>query len=166
MARITEDIKEKIVTEWKLGKSQNDLAKIYGVSKGTVNKLCKGVDRNLEQLVNKQVEINQSLTTLNDREMTAFRNDVDEKTRHLVFFSNSAINGQKLANDVLDHVTKRFSNSEGDKDKDEILGKALATAKEHSIITKNNKETVVGKEDNAPKESQSSFVIRTVSSRD
>lgn len=128
MARITEDLKERVITDWKKGVSQNDLAKIYDISKGTVNKWCKGVEQTIAPLVNAQVQINQNLAQLNDREMTAFRDEVTERCKHIELFTSSAIKGQHLANKLLDSAT------------------SLGEVKTHSSITRNYREAALGKE--------------------
>lgn len=128
MARQTNaELKEKVVTDWKKGVSQNDLAKMYGISKGTVNNWCKGVSQIIEPLVNAQVKINQELTNLTDRELTAFRNEVEERTKHLMFFTNSALKNQQLANRKLTQDAP------------------ITDLEAHSRITARNKETVLGK---------------------
>ena len=43
MARLTDEIRAKIVDDFHLGKSQNWLATQYEVSPATINKLCKGL---------------------------------------------------------------------------------------------------------------------------
>lgn len=130
MARQTnEELKEKVVTDWKKGVSQNDLVKIYGVSKGTVNNWCKGVPQIIEPLVTAQVQINQELAKLTDRELTAFRNDVEEKTKHIMFFTNSALRNQQMANQALESAEEL----------------SLPLIESHARITAKNKETVVGK---------------------
>lgn len=44
MAKLTDDLKQRIIADWKAGVSQNQLAKRYDVSPATINKLCKFVD--------------------------------------------------------------------------------------------------------------------------
>ena len=130
MARKTnEELKEKVVTDWKKGVSQNDLVKIYGVSKGTVNNWCKGVPQTIEPLVTAQVQINQELANLTDRELTAFKSEVEDRTKHIIFFTNSALRNQHKANHALEAA-------------DEL---SLPLIESHARITAKNKETVIGK---------------------
>lgn len=145
MARLTDELKQTIVAEWKNGTSQNDLAKIYGVSKGTVNKYCKGVEQSIVPLVNAQVQINQHLNELNERERSLFNETVTEQTKHLIYFQNSALKGQQLANDALDYVTDRYNNADTS-EKEEMTGQAMLVAKEHANLTVKNKESVLGKQ--------------------
>lgn len=50
MAKLNDDLKNKILADWKAGISQNQLAKRYDVSPATINKLCKGIEQsNIEQ---------------------------------------------------------------------------------------------------------------------
>jgi len=45
MAKLTDEIKERIIADYNVGKSQNWLAKKYELSPATINKLCKGIVR-------------------------------------------------------------------------------------------------------------------------
>lgn len=136
MAKLTQDLKDKMLRDWKLGKSQNDIVKTYGVSKGSVNKLCKGVEQSIQPLVTAQADINQKLTELNELEMTAFRDSVTERTKHLIYFQNSALKNQKLANKIIEEK----ENSDGED------GLNMSMLESHARTTARNKETVLGKE--------------------
>ena len=59
--------------------------------------------------------------------VNAIVNAVDERTRHLIFFTNSALKNQNLANKKL---TENMP---------------IAELESHSRITARNKETVIGK---------------------
>ena len=43
MAKLTDDLKDKILSDFHIGKSQNWLATNYNLSPATINKLCKGL---------------------------------------------------------------------------------------------------------------------------
>ena len=43
MAKLTDELKDKILSDFHIGKSQNWLATNYNLSPATVNKLCKGL---------------------------------------------------------------------------------------------------------------------------
>lgn len=43
MAKLTDDLKDKIISDFHIGKSQNWLATNYNLSPATINKLCKGL---------------------------------------------------------------------------------------------------------------------------
>ena len=145
MARLTEEQREQIVDRWRCGESQNSIAKRFPISVATVNKLCKGVPQDNVDLVNAQVFINQELSSKVNNEVNTINQVVDERTRHLIFFQNSALKGQKLANDALDYIVDRYNNADDD-EKEELTGKAMYVAKEHSTVTNKNKETVLGKQ--------------------
>ena len=62
MARLPEKERQerdnKVIADWKAGVSQNQLAKRYGVSPATINKLCKGVEQTNVDIVNARIEVN------------------------------------------------------------------------------------------------------------
>lgn len=45
MAKLTDTLREKIISDFNIGKSQNWLAREYELSPATINKLCKGVEQ-------------------------------------------------------------------------------------------------------------------------
>ncbi len=129
MARLKKDEKEKILADWKTGHfSQNKLARKYDVSPATINKLCKGVKQENASLVNTQVALNVELSEKSEYEVNSIHLAVEERTKHLIFFQNSALRNQKLANEKLSEHS----------DLNEI--------KAHADITQKNKQTVLGKD--------------------
>lgn len=89
--RISAETKQEIIALWKAGQSQNYLADKFGVSVGTVNKLCKNTPQENADLVNAQVIINKEVSTKNEYEMNAIHSVVNEKTKHVQFFDNAAV---------------------------------------------------------------------------
>lgn len=118
----------KILALWKAGKSQNQLALEFEVSPSIINKLCKGVPQDNVNIVNAQVSINTLLHDKSEYEVNAIHNEVEERTRHLIFFKNSALRNQQLANAQINELTK------------------IQDLESHSRLTKNNKDTVLGKD--------------------
>ena len=43
MAKLTDKIRERILADFNIGKSQNWLANEYELSPATINKICKGL---------------------------------------------------------------------------------------------------------------------------
>lgn len=81
MAKITDDIKHKIVADWKAGISQNQLAKKYDVSPATINKLCKGIEQSNIELVNSQIAILTELKSKSEYEVNSIHSVVNEQLR-------------------------------------------------------------------------------------
>jgi hypothetical protein len=133
MARLTDEMRERIVNLWRCGESQNSLAKRFPVSVATINKLCKGVPQDNAEIVNAQVQINQLLSQKVNTEVNAINQMVEEKTVLGKFFRDSAVKNQHLSNNKIDDL-----NSSGD-------GLSLNDLEAHSRITARNKETVLGK---------------------
>ncbi len=124
MAKVSEKLKEKILAYYKAGISQRKLAIKYKLSPATINKICKDVIQENEHLVNAQVAINTQLATKSEQEVNAIKEIVNKKTKHLLYFQNSALKNQKKANDILDATFD------------------LEGLERHSRITARNKETV------------------------
>ncbi len=82
MAKITDDIKFKILADWKVGYSQNQLAKNYNVSPATINKICKGIEQDNINLVNSQVSVITALKDKSEYEVNSIDKKVNEEVRH------------------------------------------------------------------------------------
>jgi hypothetical protein len=129
MAKITDETQELILTEHKTGKfSQRELAKRYKLGLGTINKICKGVEQSLKDTIAKGTQYNTELATLSEVERATVKDVVSDNVKALMFFSNSAIKNQNLADKIL------------------AESKNLNDLETHSRITARNKETVLGKE--------------------
>ena len=129
MTKITDETQELILAEHKTGKfSQRELAKRYKLGLGTINKICKGVEQNLKDTIAKGTQYNTELATLSEVERATVKDVVSDNVKALMFFSNSAIKNQNLADKIL------------------AESKNLNDLETHSRITARNKETVLGKE--------------------
>jgi len=84
--------KDELLADWKTGKySERDLASKYRISPATVHKNVTGVDKSIAPLISAQVEINQQIAELSEQELSRFKQEVDERTKHIMFFNNAAI---------------------------------------------------------------------------
>ena len=141
MPRIIYD-KDKIIADWKTDKyTERSLADKHGVSKATVHNIVKGVEKSIAQLVTKQVAINQEVAKLNNHEITKFKEEVDERTRLLQFFSDAAQTNVKIA---IDKITEETSQAEHRMLADTILkGREAALGKQpDTAIQINNSQPV------------------------
>lgn len=128
MARLTDEKRAKIIDEFHLGKSQNQLALEYEVSPATINKLCKGVTPKYKDKVNIASAIKSEVLQESKFLSECFDKEVNRRTQHLLLFQDSALRNQKKANDMLD------------------LTDDMKDIESHARITKTNKETVLGKD--------------------
>ena len=91
MARLTDDQRERILAEFHVGTSQNELAKRFEVSPATINKLCKGIEPKNVDKVNALTRINTELAGQSEYEVNAIHSEVAERTKHIQFFNSAAI---------------------------------------------------------------------------
>lgn len=97
MARLTDQQREHILAEFHIGRSQNELAKKYEVSPATINKLCKGVVPKHLENVNTLTRINTELAGESEYQVNAIHKEVDERTKHIQFFTSAAIKNVQQA---------------------------------------------------------------------
>ena len=129
MARLSEEDKEKILADFHTGHfSQRELAKRYGVSVATINKMTKGLKPKNEHKVNTLVSVNRELAEQSEHEVNSVYKVVDERVKHLLYFSDTALRNQKLANEKISEESELYD------------------LKLHSEITAKNKQTVLGKD--------------------
>jgi len=128
MAKITEDLKQRILAQFHIGKSQNWLATEYEVSPATINKICKGLTPKYKEKVNTVSAIQSEVLQESEYLSEYFDKEVNKRTQHLLLFQNSALRNQQKANEILD-ITDDIKDLEA-----------------HARITKTNKETVLGKD--------------------
>lgn len=128
MAKITDEIRAKILDEFHLGKSQNWLANEYEVSPATINKICKGVAPKYKEKVNIVSSIKSEILQESKFLSECFDKEVNTRTQYLLLFQNSALKNQAKANELLE------------------LTEDMKDIESHSRLTKTNKETVLGKD--------------------
>lgn len=128
MAKITEDLKQRILAQFHIGKSQNWLATEYEVSPATINKICKGLTPKYKEKVNTVSAIQSEVLQESEYLSEYFDKEVNKRTQHLLLFQNSALRNQQKANEILD-ITDDIKDLEA-----------------HARLTKTNKETVLGKD--------------------
>lgn len=129
MAKITSEIKEKILADFHTGAyTARQLGDKYGVSHVTIIKITKGLVPKNKEKVTALIAIKSELAEQNYQEVTSVNEVVDEATKHLIFFKNAALRNQKKADEMLE------------------MSGTISDIEAHSRITARNKETVLGKE--------------------
>ena len=149
MAKITDETQELILAEHKTGKfSQRELAKRYKLGLGTINKICKGVEQSLKSTIAKGTEYLTELSDLNEYEREAVTQAVSDNARAIIFFKQTAIKNQIMANRLLNEASD------------------LSDIELHGRITARNKETMLGKNYELQEQGSTSAVTQIVIRRD
>lgn len=123
---LSDSVTKDIIADWRTGAfSQQKLADKHKVSKGVVNKLCKGVEQDTASIVTAGVSYKLGLSAHDDRNVTAVTAVVDERTKHIQFFTNAAIQNVSEAmemkcEDQNDHKSRADTILKG---KEAVLGK-------------------------------------------
>lgn len=125
--------KVELLADWKTGKyTERDIASKYRISPATAHKLVTGVSKSISPLISKQVEINQELATMNEHEVSKFKQEVDERSKHIQFFTEAAVKNVKAAVDkIVDTTSQAEHRMLADtilKGRETVLGKAPETA--------------------------------------
>lgn len=115
MAKLTDDLKDKILSDFHIGKSQNWLATNYNLSPATINKLCKGLIPKYKEKVNTIVSIKSELSNESEYQVFTFDKEVNEQLRlkNLVFKATEKV--IKKAIDIIDSgkVTDKLNVGDG-----------------------------------------------------
>lgn len=86
------DIAATVIAQWRTGKySQQALADKHSVSKGAVNKLCKGVEQDVTAIVTAGIQYQQGLAQHDDRIVTAVTDVVNEAVKRQEWLNNAAL---------------------------------------------------------------------------
>jgi len=129
MARLTDEQREHIIADFHTGVySNNELAKKYNTSHTTINKIVKGLEAKNASIVSSQISAQTHLSTQSFKEVSAVETAVNDRTKHLIYFQDSALENQLRGNELLKSATE--------------MKDVLA----HSTLTGKNKETVLGKD--------------------
>lgn len=102
--KIHPEIADEIKADWRTGQySQGQLAEKHTVSNGLINKLCKGVEKDLESTVNDGIRYKSKLCKSDKITVNAVEKIVDERTKDTMFFNNAQ---RQLANIGLALISK------------------------------------------------------------
>jgi hypothetical protein len=106
---ISKAVSDAILIDWRIGRlSQRELADKHKVSAGLVNKICKGVEQDVAPIVNAQVQVNQALSSHDERMVNAVHEAVDEIGRMQKFFRGA---NMLVANTVAAKVKREGQNA-------------------------------------------------------
>ena len=95
---LNDDKVSRIVADWRTGAfSQQDLADKHKVSKGSVNKLCKGVEQDMTAIVTAGIQYQSGLSAQDDRIVTAVTAVVDEAASRMEWINKAALKNAQEA---------------------------------------------------------------------
>jgi len=122
-----------IIADWRTGAfTQRDLASKYRVSVGFVNKTTKDVAKDTADTVNKLVQAKQELSELDEHSVNSVHAVVDERTKHIQFFTNAAVKNVSAAvrkiTEATTQVEHRMLAETILKGRETVLGKTPDTA--------------------------------------
>ena len=90
MAKLTDKIRERILSDFNIGKSQNWLANEYELSPATINKICKGLTPKYKDKVNAIVSIKSELSQESEYQSECFDKEVNEKLKNKKLINSNA----------------------------------------------------------------------------
>lgn len=93
----SDEIKEQARTYWRAGRSQRWIALELNVSASSINSWVKGTAQDLNELVNTKTIVLQQENQLSAQERSAVQEIVDERTKHIEFFTNAAVKNVRAA---------------------------------------------------------------------
>lgn len=129
MAKITNEIKEKILADFHTGAySVRQIADRVGISHVAVHKIVKGKTPKFKEKINTQIAFKTELAQESLQQINSVNEVIENATKHLIFFQNRALANQKKADELLEYAED------------------FADVEAHSRITARNKDTVCGKE--------------------
>ena len=95
---LDKDKADAILIDWRLGQlSQQQIAEKHDVSKGVVNKICKGVEQDAASNVTAGIQYWRGLKGHDDRMVTAIENEVTIQSKRLDLLAELAMDNVKQA---------------------------------------------------------------------
>jgi len=130
--RNSKETKATAIAHWKSGRSQRWIADTLDVSPASINSWVKGIAQDNAEIVNTQVAVKEKLSLLSEQELNAVTEHVDERTKHIQFFTNATLKNVSLmakkltvATTILEHRQAQATLKDA---KDVVLGKDPDTA--------------------------------------
>ncbi len=128
--RNPKETKDSAIAHWKAGRSQRWIADELGVSPASVNSWVKGIAQDNAELVNAQVAVKKELSMLSEQELNAVNEHVQDRTKHIQFFTNAAVrNVQEAMNAPCEGQADYQRRADTiNKGREAVLGKTPDTA--------------------------------------
>lgn len=131
---VPQEKKEKIVADWRTGNySQRELSDRHKVSVGLVANLTKGVEQDVSAIVSAGVQYRQGIAEFSEQSAHiahSIESAVDERVRHLQFFTDAAVRNVKASFDLPCESQRDIKDRAETilKGKEVVLGKTPDTA--------------------------------------
>ncbi len=149
-------VTDAILIDWRIGQlSQHDIAEKHRVSKGLVNKICKGVEQDAKAIVTAGVQYQQALSDHDDRIVTAVQNAVNEIVRVQKFFRGA---NMLIAKKVYDKVQSDGTNASFQ----ELNAAAAALGRAQTAVLGKSPETAINNTNAVPVVSCSPEELRRI----
>lgn len=134
-------IVEAVVTDWRLGQlSQQQIATKHNISKGAVNALCKGVERDVTAIVTAGIKYQQALHAQDDRIVTAVEKVVNEAASRMEWLNKAAMKNvsDAMKADCSNQLEYRARADTILKGKEAVFGKTPETVINNTNAQQNN----------------------------
>jgi hypothetical protein len=128
---LDQELIEDILIDWRLGQlSQDQIAKKWGVSKGSVNKVCKGIEQDAAGIVTAGIQYQQALHAHDDRIVTAVESVVTEVSKRIEWLNKASLKNvqEAMAQRCENQNDYRARADTISKAKDVVIGKTPETA--------------------------------------
>ena len=148
MARLDDKAKKRLIADLSTGKySVRTLAEKYGVSNATIQKYKDEIDPKSEQVVNAGIAYKMGLANIEDPvKVNAIVNAVEERTKEMLFFKNTALKSQTISNLALSAIHETITSEKEPKARATKAMLMLPALETHGKITERNKNIVLGKD--------------------
>ena len=87
----TDATKEKARTYWRAGRTQRWIADELNVSPSSINSWVKGIEQDLNELVNTKTAVLQKESELSVQELSAVQEVVDERAKDMTFIRKASL---------------------------------------------------------------------------
>jgi DNA-binding XRE family transcriptional regulator len=141
MAKITDDLRDKIISDYNIGKSQNSIAEKYNLSPATINKICKGLTPKYKEKVNTVVAIESELSHESEYQSECFYKEVNDLLRNKRLIFSAQQKAVRKATTMLDQIDSA-SDLKAIIDGIDKASITLGVSQRHASTTINNTNAV------------------------
>lgn len=104
MAKLNDELKDKIISDFNVGISQNALSKKYNLSVATINKLCKGKEPIFLEKVKTVATIKTELDAQSEYQAFTFNEEVNRLTKDTLLIHGVTRKLINKANEMSDYI--------------------------------------------------------------
>ena len=126
----SEEKKEQARTYWRAGRSQRWIAEELNVSPSSINNWVKGIEQDLNELVNTKTSVLEKESQLSVQEKFAVQEIVDERTKDLIFIRKASL---IVAQKAVQKVQQEDCSMQDLRHAQEVIGKGKRTSTASSL---------------------------------